>query len=392
MKKNNIVIPDSSSFSEEEQEVLDKIWQLNRILKESFLERDEIIDCLFIALIGSEHILQIGPPGTAKTLLNKAFTACFKDFRFFKKQLTKTTNPDELYGPVDIEKYKQGVFARITKGKIPDVEIVDLDEVFNSNSAVQNLNLEAMNERTYDNKPIPLQLMIGSTNTIPKSGDSDAFFDRFMIRIYADPIKDLKNFYELLELEDFDFNLPVQLTMQDIELLRNKLKEISIKDVKEILGNMWQLLRSEHVEPSDRRFKKSVKLLKAKALLDGRTSVIEDDLNFLLFTLWNEKKEIRIVKTCIMKSISPKAAELADLEAQAISLNEGLKNLSSNNNNDLPKISEIIKKMQKVESDIEKIAADKKISANVQESAQKALINVNKLIRKAMETQLGLKI
>ena len=42
---------------------------VRRELKQRFVERDEIVDGLLIALLARQHVLLIGPPGSAKSML-----------------------------------------------------------------------------------------------------------------------------------------------------------------------------------------------------------------------------------------------------------------------------------------------------------------------------------
>ena len=62
---------------------------------------------LSAALVAGEHVLLVGPPGTAKSLLLDA-VARFLDGRRFACLLTKFTRPDELYGPVSLAGLPRG--------------------------------------------------------------------------------------------------------------------------------------------------------------------------------------------------------------------------------------------------------------------------------------------
>ena len=114
----------------------------------SFLGKDEVIRLLLIATIAGEHAVLIGPPGTAKSALVRTF-ARLLDAKYFEYLLTRFTEPNEIFGPVDLAAFRDGRYERRTEGMLPEAEIVFLDEVFKSNSAILNALLTLLNERRY---------------------------------------------------------------------------------------------------------------------------------------------------------------------------------------------------------------------------------------------------
>src|SRR5580693_9424945 len=125
-----------------------RLAQLARSLQDRFLGKDEVIRLLMVAAIGGEHAVLIGPPGTAKSALIRTF-ARMMQARYFEYLLTRFTEPNEIFGPVDIAAFRDGRYERRTEGMLPDAEIVFLDEVFKSNSAILNSLLTLLNERRY---------------------------------------------------------------------------------------------------------------------------------------------------------------------------------------------------------------------------------------------------
>ena len=49
--------------------------------------------------------------------------------------LTRFSEPNEIFGPIDIGKLREGSVVTVTKGMLPEAEFVFLDELFNANSA-----------------------------------------------------------------------------------------------------------------------------------------------------------------------------------------------------------------------------------------------------------------
>src|SRR5579885_1771179 len=125
-----------------------RLGRLARSLQDSYLGKDEVIRLLLVAALAGEHAVLIGPPGTAKSALIRMF-ARLLHARYFEYLLTRFTEPNEIFGPVDIAAFREGRYQRRTEGMLPESEIVFLDEVFKSNSAILNALLTLLNERRY---------------------------------------------------------------------------------------------------------------------------------------------------------------------------------------------------------------------------------------------------
>src|SRR5690349_19547734 len=129
------------------QSVALRLQEAARVMEQHFLDKQEIIRLLLISTVAGEHMLLVGPPGTAKSALVRLF-ARLVDARYFEYLLTRFTEPNELFGPVDIRAFREGVYTRRTETMLPEAEIVFLDEIFKSNSAILNSLLTILNERS----------------------------------------------------------------------------------------------------------------------------------------------------------------------------------------------------------------------------------------------------
>src|SRR3954469_17991425 len=114
-----------------------RLQEAARIMEQQFVDKQEIIRLLLISAIAGEHMLLVGPPGTAKSALVRLF-ARLVDAKYFEYLLTRFTEPNELFGPGDIRAFREGPYPRRTDGMLPEAEIVFLDEIFKSNSAILN--------------------------------------------------------------------------------------------------------------------------------------------------------------------------------------------------------------------------------------------------------------
>src|SRR6516164_3684537 len=167
------------------QEVIDP-------LKSRFVGRDEVVDLIALALVAGEHLFLYGPPGTAKSALIRHFAQAVHG-RYFEYMLTRFSEPNELFGPVDIARLREGVVATVTTGMLPEAEFAFLDELFNANSAILNNLLTVLNERVYrrgaETHRLPLLSLFSASNHLPEEDALKALFDRFMLRCHVDNLK-----------------------------------------------------------------------------------------------------------------------------------------------------------------------------------------------------------
>src|SRR5687767_2684039 len=174
------------------QGMSERLRQVAATLEGQFLGKDEIIRLLLIAIVAGEHCVLLGPPGTAKSALIRTL-AELTQAKYFEYLLTRFTEPNEIFGPVDIAAFREGVYRRNTAGMLPEAEIVFLDEVFKSNSAILNALLTLLNERRFTSggKRIecPLISAFGASNEVPADESLSALFDRFLLRIRSDNLE-----------------------------------------------------------------------------------------------------------------------------------------------------------------------------------------------------------
>ena len=170
-----------------------RVNELSARLKQQFVDRDNAVQLLTLAAVCQEHLLVIGVPGGGKTLLATNFARGIKARRF-EMQLTRFSEPSELFGPLDIEQFRKGVYQVRVSNMLADVEIGFLDEVFEANSAVLNTLLTIMNERVFHNGAeqvhVPLLTLIGASSHLPEDTTLAAFSDRFLLRTRLDPVPD----------------------------------------------------------------------------------------------------------------------------------------------------------------------------------------------------------
>src|SRR5512146_3204415 len=129
----------------------EKLKNIREELKQTFLERSDLIDGALAALLSSHHLLIIGPPGTAKSMLADELCRRIEGGVYFQWLLTKFTTPEEIFGAVSLKALDADEYRRVTTGTLPEAHIAFLDEVFKANSSILNAILTLVNERLFHN-------------------------------------------------------------------------------------------------------------------------------------------------------------------------------------------------------------------------------------------------
>ena len=278
----------------------EKIVNILLELNSGLIEREEHIKIALLTMLAGENLLLVGPPGTAKSEISRRLASVISDADEYEYLLTKFTTPDELFGPISISKLQEDIYERKTEGYIPNVNIVFLDEIFKANSSILNSLLTILNERIFHDgnkkKETKILSFIGASNELPKENpELQALYDRFLTRIFIDYISE-ENKGKLLLSPNKKFegiSLDNRLKMNEIEKFHNDLEKVEIsQDILSAILKISKEIDEDFIEPfdknSDRRLKKSLKILKASALSNERSKVNVLDVALLSHVLWND--------------------------------------------------------------------------------------------------------
>jgi MoxR-like ATPase len=265
-------------------------------LKERFVGRDEVIDLIALALVAGEHLFLHGPPGTAKSALIRQFAQAVRG-RYFEYMLTRFSEPNEVFGPVDIARLREGAVVTVTEGMLPEAEFVFLDELFNANSAILNNLLTVLNERVYrrgkETHVLPLLSLFSASNHLPDDDALRALFDRFLLRCHVENLK-RDAMPRLLEAGwALERLAPAasSVTAADLAALRSQINEVDLKGALESYTDLVFKVRDLGIAFSDRRAVKVLKLLAASALLCGRKTANPSDL-WVLRYVWDREEQV----------------------------------------------------------------------------------------------------
>jgi MoxR-like ATPase len=270
--------------------------EVTGVLKVRFVGRDEVIDLIALAVVAGEHLFLHGPPGTAKSALIRQFASAVQG-RYFEYMLTRFSEPNEIFGPVDLARLREGTVATVTAGMLPEAEFVFLDELFNANSAILNNLLTVLNERIYrrglETHQLPLLSLFSASNQLPDDEALRALFDRFLLRCHVDNLRREAMPQLLAAGWALESAAPLVsgVTAGGLRVLSQRIFDVDLSGVNELYTETVFKVRDLGIGFSDRRAVKVLKLLAASALLCGRTRASASDL-WVLRYVWDREEQI----------------------------------------------------------------------------------------------------
>lgn len=305
-------------------------------LKDFAIEREDEVDTAVCALLSGQHVLLLGAPGLAKSMLAREICRRIDGASYFEYLLSRYTTDKDLFVAVtNIEEKevanggKSVRFVPDVTGMLPEAHIAFLDEIFKANSATLNALLTLINERKFhiQGKPVscPLISMFGASNEIPEAEEGlDALYDRFMVRFVVERVKERGNRIRMRQQsrsrragQATGGLHPTTLTLAELQDLQKQVYQVQVPQViDERVEELIEKLLAEGIIISDRRDVRIDPLIQAHALLmEGRNQVNETDLTILQHCFWAQPSEIKTVQRVVLSISNPmenKAIELLD--------------------------------------------------------------------------------
>lgn len=309
--------PPSHSFSSYSREFQSALDESSRGL----IDREIFIKLIAIAALAGEHVLAIGPDGTGKKEAVRRFAQSL-GANYFEYLISTTTKPEELFGYYKQQNLQEELQERRLSGYMQGAEVAFLDELFFGSSSIINPLMGVLFERILkqgrNQKKCPLRVCVGATSYLPRDESLLAFANQFLIRVFFDflPGQKLENLLEGgLWLEGW--GVRKQSSMNTLERLSQKVKKISVEQIKLQLASLIRFFRKEGLFLSDRSIVKLQRLIAAATVLAGREEVLLLDLWPLPF-LFSTKESQKISTQILNHFLQENSKKNQDLDNKAL--------------------------------------------------------------------------
>lgn len=328
--------------------MLERFKLLLQEMNRGIYEKNTEISLSLLAALAGESVILLGPPGVAKSMVARQLKTAFRDAQSFEYLMSRFSTPDEIFGPVSIQKLKTSdTYERAVEWYLPTADVVFLDEIWKAGPAIQNTLLTVINEKLFRNgnreMHLPLKLLVAASNELPAKGEGlEALWDRFVIRIESRPIKLEKNFRAMLLESHADFSRStrvlghadfadnadfsnLKITAEEYAEWAEKICKIGVKEeVLDAISAIRKSLRAVNVDEaaerrniyvSDRRWKNIVRLLRTSAFMQDREEVDICDLLPIYHCLWQEPEERDAIRSIVIRALfSPFAEKLVEMK------------------------------------------------------------------------------
>ncbi len=270
------------------QEAVTALRDTIAVASKGLIDREVLVELVVLSAVARQHVLVIGPPGTAKSAAVRRISRALGG-SYFEYLLGRFTEPSEIFGPVDLRRLKHGEVAIETRGMLPEAEIVFLDEVFRGSTAILNTLLSLLNERRFKrghtDMITPLKVCVGAANELPDDPSLAAFADRFLVHVFVEPIADP----QLDSLLAAGWNLSEEIlavaSAAALDIAADACLMVNMEELRPHLSEVIRTLRFAGIELSDRRVVQAQRLVAAATVLAGREVATRADLWPLLYTV-----------------------------------------------------------------------------------------------------------
>lgn len=290
--------------------------QIVSSLSAALVERDAEIRAVLLGLVAREHVLLVGPPGTAKSLVARTVAGAIAGARYCERLLTGGTPPEVLFGPVSIAGLRADRYEHVGDGTVSAAEIVFLDEFFRGSDMILDTLLHLLGPERQaligtQQVRVPLRSCVAAANTWPTEAHQAAVFDRFLVRRRVAPVSPQGR--ERLLYEDLPAPAPI-LSLAELDAASAAAAALPIgASARAALADILDALAGEGIRVSDRRARLSVRVARAAALLDGAAEVMPHHLEDLADVLWSDPEHADKAAAVVTRVANPVGARISDI-------------------------------------------------------------------------------
>ena len=290
--------------------------RISKTLNAALIERDAEIRACLLGLIAREHVLLVGPPGTAKSLVARSVAAAISGSRYCERLLSGGTPPEVLFGPVSIAGLRADRYEHVGAGSVSECEIAFLDEFFRGSDMILDTLLHLLGPERQaligtSQVNVPLVSAVAASNTWPTEPHQAAVFDRFLIRRTVRAVSPQGR--EALLYADLPPVTPVitLAELHDASVLAQALAVMP--ETRTALSQILDELAGAGIRVSDRRARLSVRVARASAQLDGAPAVHPGHLEDLSMVLWSDPESVDKAGEIIARIANPVGARINEI-------------------------------------------------------------------------------
>lgn len=325
-------------------------------LENALIEREREIELMLLGLVSKQHVLFVGPPGTAKSFMVEGAIEA-SGLKGFVLQLHKFIPPEEVIGPVKLSELKQDRYERVLKEMLPEAEIAFLDEIWKSSPAILNTLLRILNEREFRNGTAgmiscPLQLCVAASNEWPIGEGFEtvgALFDRFLIRASIRPVSRSGRSRLLYSTIPSVKNVSDRM---EVGKAQAAVDAVSFgQAAKDAYDKMLDSLANEGIVVGDRRMRAAVSVAKAAAVLEGVGTVEPKHLEPLQHVLWAVPDQEQKCAEIVSKVANPTGWKITEILGDADEAIESINDFTS------PEAFAAAKKVKSLSEELDSLGA-----------------------------------
>jgi len=294
------------------------------------VDREREARQLMYALLTREHMLMMGPAGTAKSLFAMNAFSAIDDAKTFQIHLTKQTTEEYVFGPLNIAELKRGNFIHNTDGSILDADFAFIDEFFDASDVLLRSLLGVLNERLWlkgsQRVQARLNTAIVTSNYQRENEITNAILDRIIFKCEIAPSTDRESRVRIYRnyLSQPSFIPTKILSRTQLEKITEQIESPNTVKFPPVILETYDKLLEEFTRESKkyispRTANKALKVLKVSALMDNRDEVNYEDMEDLryVFCVLNKRIEEEIFDAVFEKwvgKIEEEQSNLASLE------------------------------------------------------------------------------